>query len=121
MIPLLWTASVRLRSFLRRYMPSNIVLDLVRTRRGLKWGLPAMLLAIPYLALAYWFTTVIDSGGPGWLHLAVLICLWSVLKMLWIGPVSLILLVRARAHEWNARRVQRAPRRALTLSQSLRP
>lgn len=38
MIRLLWTASVETRYFLRRYMPSNIVLDLIRTRQGLKWG-----------------------------------------------------------------------------------
>ncbi len=36
----LWTASTHTNYFLRRYMPSNILLDLIRTRRGLKWGLP---------------------------------------------------------------------------------
>lgn len=36
MIRLLWAASVR--TFLRRYMPTNILLDLIRTRRGLKWA-----------------------------------------------------------------------------------
>jgi hypothetical protein len=54
MIRLLWTASVEVRYFLRRYMPSNIVLDLLRTRRGLKWGIPAMLLSVPYLVVAHW-------------------------------------------------------------------
>ena len=32
MIGLLWTASVETRYFLRRYMPSNRLLDLIRTR-----------------------------------------------------------------------------------------
>ena len=45
MIRLLWTASAEVRYFLRRYMPSNVLLDLIRTRKGLKWGMPAMLLA----------------------------------------------------------------------------
>lgn len=104
MIRLLWTASTEVRYFLRRYMPSNILLDLIRTRNGLKWGVPAMLLAAPYLGVAAWCTNLIESGGPGWLHLVVLICIWNAFKMLWIGPVSVVLLVRARAKERQARK-----------------
>ncbi len=44
-IRLLWTGSVLTRNFLRRYMPTNILLDSIRTPRGLKWGVPVMLLA----------------------------------------------------------------------------
>lgn len=40
MLRLLWAVSVRTRYFLQRYMPTNILLDLIRTRRGLKWGVP---------------------------------------------------------------------------------
>ena len=40
MIRLLWTASAEVRYFLRRNMPSNVLLDLIRTRKGLKWGVP---------------------------------------------------------------------------------
>ncbi len=109
MIRLLWTASTVVRYFLRRYMPSNILLDLIRRRNGLKWGVPAMLLAAPYLGVAAWCTTLIESGGPGWLHLVVLICIWNALKMIVIGPVSVVLLVRARAKERQARkRAERA-------------
>lgn len=54
---LLWAASARTRYFLRRYMPTNILLDLICTRRGLKWGIPAMLLAAPYLLAAGICTT----------------------------------------------------------------
>jgi hypothetical protein len=104
MIRLLWTASVEVRYFLRRYMPSNIILDLLRTRQGLKWGIPAMLLAVPYLIVAHWCTTLIGSGGPGWLHFVVLVCIWNALKMALFGPVSLVMLVKVRAHERRARR-----------------
>lgn len=103
MIHLLWELSAKARYFLRRYMPSNIVLDLIRTRQGLKWGVPAMLLAVPYLAIAVWCTGLIDNGGPGWLHLVVLVCIWDAFKMIVIGPVSVVLLARARAHENQAR------------------
>lgn len=104
MIRLLWSASTEVRYFLRRYMPSNILLDLIRTRNGLKWGVPAMLLAAPYLGVAAWCTALIESGGPGWLHLVVLVCIWNALKMVVIGPVSVVLLVKARAKERQARK-----------------
>lgn len=63
MIRLLVAASFHTRDFLRRYLPSNLLLDRIRTRNGLKWGLLAMLLAVPYFAAAYWCTTAI-AGGP---------------------------------------------------------
>lgn len=103
MLQLIWTASGRTRYYLRRYMPTNIALDLIRTRRGLKWGIPAMLLAGPYLYAASICTTILDNGGPGWLNLLVLLFIWNALKMLWIGPISLVLLARARAAEWRER------------------
>lgn len=104
MIRLLWTASTEVRYFLRRYMPSNILFDLIRTRNGLKWGVPAMLLAAPYLGVAAWCTNLIESGGTGWLHPVVLVCIWNALKMVVIGPVSVVLLVNARAKERQARK-----------------
>lgn len=106
MFRLLWIASIHTRTFMRRCMPSNIILDRVRTRRGLKWGPLAMLLAVPYIAVAYWLTVLIEAGSPGWLYLFAFICLWSALKMIWIGPVSLILLARTRLIERKARQCQ---------------
>ena len=105
MIRLIWTVSVHTRYFLRRYMPTNILLDAIRTRRrGLKWGIPAMLLAIPYLLIANVCVQLIEDDAPGWLHLAVLWAIWNMLKMLWIGPVSAVLLIRARVREAVATR-----------------
>ncbi len=104
MFRLIWIASIHIRYFMRRWMPSNILLDKIRTRRGLKYGVPAMLLAIPYLYLASLLAVIVRDGGPGWLNIFVLITLWSALKMLWIGPVSLILLARVRIHEHAERR-----------------
>jgi hypothetical protein len=107
-IRLLWAVSAHIRYYLRRYMPSNRLIDAIRTRQGLKWGVPAMLLAAPYFAAAYGCTVLLAHHGPGWLNLVILICVWSGLKMLWIGPVSLVLLARARAREAHARRTQGA-------------
>ena len=108
MIRQLWTLSVHTRAFLRRYMPTNILLNAIRTRRGLKWGVPAMLLAVPYLLAASTFTTLIADGGPGWLNFLVLLCLWNTMKFIIMGPVSVALLVRSRMREAIERRQARA-------------
>ena len=99
MFRLVWIASNHTRDILHRYMPTNIVLDRLRTRRGLKWGAPAMLLAIPYLAVANILTILIDRAAPGWSHLLVLLCIWNAFKLLVMGPVSVVMLVRARTAE----------------------
>ena len=100
MIRLLLAASVAISDYLRRYMPTNKIRDRVYTRDGLKWGIPAMLLAIPYFGIALWLARIIETGAPGWLNVAVLICLWCGFKMLWLGPISVVMLIRARIREW---------------------
>lgn len=104
MIRLLWVMSIRARYFLRRYMPTNILLDLIRTRRGLKWGIPAMLLAAPYLLAASICTNLIADDAPGWLNLLVILFIWNALKFLIMAPVSLVLLARVRVQEAVAAR-----------------
>jgi len=98
-LQLLWAVSARTRYFLRRYMPTNILLGAIRSRRGLKWGIPAMLLAAPYLLAASICTNLIADGGPGWLNLLVVLFIWNALKFLILGPFSLWLLTRARVAE----------------------
>ncbi|WP_179258134.1 sulfate permease [Enemella evansiae] len=104
MLRLIWNISIRIRVFLRTWMPTNILLDALRTRRGLKWGTPAMLLSVVYFAIAYWCTTLIDGGAPGWLHLIVLLCIYNAFKFLIYGPISLVRLVAVRRRERIARR-----------------
>lgn len=66
-----------------------------------------MLLAGPYLYAASICTTILDHGGPGWLNILVLLFIWNALKMLWIGPISLVLLARVRVREYRERRDMR--------------
>lgn len=108
----LWNASIRTRVFLRRWMPTNILLDKIRRRDGLKWGIPAMLVGVAYLAAAVGCVLLIDQGWPEALYLGFFLTLWNSLKFLLMGPVSVILLIRARTREAIARRW--APRQAAT-------
>jgi len=96
--------SIYVREFMRRYMPTNIVLALIRRRSGLKWGAPAMLIAVPYVMVASWCSTLVAEGGPGWLHLIILVCLWNAMKFVAMGPISLVLLLRYRRREAVERR-----------------
>jgi len=107
MFRLIWTLSVRTRDFLHHYMPSNRLLAAIRARRGLKWGLPAMLLAAPYILVATICSSLVANGGPRWLYLVVLWGCWNALKFILMGPVSVALLVRARIRESMIRRDQR--------------
>lgn len=63
-----------------------------------------MVLAVPYLLIASTLTALIDEGGPGWLHLMVLIAVWNAMKFAVMGPISVILLALARADEWRQHR-----------------
>ena len=108
MIRLLWALSAQARYYLRRYMPTNNLLDAIRTRRGLKWGTPAMLLAVPCILIANVCVQLIEDGAPGWLHPAVLWAICNMLKVLWIGPVSAVFLIRARVRESVTARRERA-------------
>ncbi|MCM1011769.1 sulfate permease [Brevibacterium sp. XM4083] len=99
MLRTILVTSIRTRGILRAWLPSNILLDVIRTRAGLKWGMPAMLIGGLYFAIAYWCTITIDNDGPGWLHLVFLVCVWSGFRFIIMGPVSLITLIAVRARE----------------------
>ncbi|MDZ5079162.1 sulfate permease [Nesterenkonia sp. HG001] len=104
MLRLLIVVSLHARNFLRCYMPTNILADAIRARRGMKWGPAVMLLAVPYFTAAIWLAGLIDRGAPGWLHLVVLLTIWNGFKMLWLGPASVAWLIRARLREAGAHR-----------------
>ncbi len=55
-----------------------------------------MSLAALYLLVASICTHVVADGGAGWLDLPVLLLVWNAFKLLIMGPVSLVLLLRIR-------------------------
>ncbi|EPR75417.1 hypothetical protein ADILRU_2283 [Leifsonia rubra CMS 76R] len=104
MLRIILVISIHLRNFMRRYMPTNILLDAIRTRRRLKLGAPAMLLAIPYLFAASTCTALIDGGASRWLYVVALVCIWNALKLIVIGPVSAVLLLQCKRSERQSMR-----------------
>jgi len=99
MFGLIWASVARTHFVLRRFMPTNILLDAIHTRRGLKWGVPAMLLAVPYGLGALLCLGLAEGEAPGWLYLVGLRLAWNALKFVVAGPVTLIRLARVRVHE----------------------
>lgn len=89
----------RIYAFFQRTMPTNILIRATHTRRGLKWGVPAMLLAVVYIVVAAVLAQWVASGAPGRINLLVLVCLWNSLKFVVNGPVTLTRLLRARSIE----------------------
>jgi hypothetical protein len=82
--------------YLRVYAPTNIALDYLRSRRGLKWALPASLV----LTAAYWgggyaVTSLIENGGPGWLNLLAALLAWNGLRFAMLGLWSPVLVAAA--------------------------
>jgi hypothetical protein len=89
----------RIYAFFQRTMPTNILLRATHTRRGLKWGVPAMLLAVVYIVIAAALAQWVVNGAPGWINLLVLVCLWNAVKFVVNGPITVVRIMRARAIE----------------------
>jgi hypothetical protein len=89
----------RIYAFLQRSMPTNILIRATHTRRGLKWGVPAMLLAVAYVVIAAALAQWVADGAPGWINLLVLLCLWNALKFFVNGPTTFVRLLRTRTLE----------------------
>jgi hypothetical protein len=104
MFGLIWGVTARSYYSLRRLMPTNVLLDAIHTRRGLKWGVPAMLLAVPYALAAVFCAGLVDGGGSGWLNMLALLFVWNAFKLLLTGPVTLLRLLRVRGREAQAKR-----------------
>jgi hypothetical protein len=104
MFGLIWAVTARTHYAVRRFMPTNIVLDAIHTRRGLQWGVLVMLLAVPYAFASVFCAGLVEAGGSGWLNLLALLFVWNALKLLVAGPVTLIRLLRVRGREAQARR-----------------
>lgn len=99
MICLIFGAVGRTFYVMRRFIPSLRLLARLRRRESLKWGIPAMLIAVPYLFVASTCVQIVADGGPGWLNLVVLWCLVVAITFVLNGPISLLRLATVRIGE----------------------
>lgn len=81
MFILAWHISVGIYNYLQAYAPTNIAIAWLRTCRGIKWAIPAALVATPlYGWAADALVDVLEHGGPPWLGFVAMLCLWNALK-----------------------------------------
>lgn len=99
MLRFIFAGVSRTYSILARYAPGPRLISRIRRRDGLKWGVPAMLVAAPYFLVANLVKTLIEGGGSAWLSLPLLWCLVMGLSFILLGPISVILLLIARFRE----------------------
>jgi len=110
MLALSMRLAIALHTFLQ-YAPTNLLLSRLRSRHGLKCGVPFTVLGAAHFLAAAILPTWLHGGGPAWLNLLVLLGLWNGLEFVVFGPLSLILLARARIAERRdeARRIKTEP------------
>ncbi len=83
----------------KRWLPSNHLTTLLRTRRGYRWGIPAVLFGVTYFVAGIACYGAVRLGHTEWFYLGMLICWWTALKLIAHGITATIRLLGARAHE----------------------
>ena len=83
----------------QRWLPSNRLVTLLRTRRGYRWGVPAVLLGAIYFVASIACYGAVQLGYTAWFYLAMLLCWWTAAKLVFNGIAATIRLLTARAHE----------------------
>lgn len=97
MLVLLWHVSAGIRRYLRAYMPTNVLLDRLRTPRGLRWAIPVALFMVPaYIFAASVAMTLVAEGGSGWPNLGVLVWMWDAMKLAWMALFSPVMILWGR-------------------------
>jgi len=99
MLTMLWNLSAALRGYMRFYMPTNRLVDWLRSPRGLHWAIPVSIAA----AVGYFYATGIcadlaQSPSLGWLNILVMLFFWNAVKFAWVALASpLRMLARRRS------------------------
>lgn len=106
MLTLCWSLSAAIYGFMQRYMPTNRVIAWLRTSRGFKWTIPVALITTPaYLFAMSLCLAIIETGGPGWLHLLFLWAFWNSAKFACMAILAPFLMAKIAAVRVRERRV----------------
>lgn len=85
---LVWRSVATVHGYVLAYAPTNIAIRYLRTQCGLKWAIPAAVVAVPgYLYLAWLMTVLIDRGASSWVLLVAFICFINACKF---GALALL-------------------------------
>lgn len=82
-----------------QHAPTNKLLHLLRSHRGLRWTVPAMLFGAAYVLAAAVLSGLIDRGAPDWLQVAVVLFVWNGIRLIAVGPVNLVRSVVTRLRQ----------------------
>ncbi|HEY0259481.1 MAG TPA: sulfate permease [Lacisediminihabitans sp.] len=102
--PSAFRAAASLYWLSQRWMPTNILVRRVRTRHGLRWGIPLALLGLLYAVGAVVCATLAQHGASGWWNLGFLLGLWNALKLVGNGLYATAGLLVVRVRESGQRR-----------------
>lgn len=103
MFILAWRLSASIYSYLQTYAPTNIAITWLRTRRGIKWAIPAALVVAPgYAWAADALVSVLDRGGPPWLGFFAMLCAWNALKFMLNALITPFTLAASRSRQRQA-------------------
>jgi hypothetical protein len=103
--------------------PTNLLIRRLRTRAGLRWGLPVVVVGYGYFYAAGGLLALIEAGHGDWLSLPAWVCIWNGMKLVFGGLFVTLKLPYVRAKENLAVRralreyraeVDRAERLAMT-------
>lgn len=78
-----------IRGYLAFYMPTNRLIDWLRSPPGLKWAIPVACVATPsYLMAMSACATLVERSAAGYLNVLVFLFAWNALKFAVMGAVS---------------------------------
>lgn len=97
MFRIFWHFSAAVHGYAGRYLPTNIAIQWLRNRRGLKWVVPVALVVVPgYLFAMSLCAALAARGGPGWLNGAVILLFWNAMKFAWMAALSPLKVIQCR-------------------------
>src|SRR3546814_12011240 len=106
MIVMILALSIRLAATIYgyhySYAPSNVLIRHLQRSSCRGWVVPisAALAAVCYLALVVGLTAAVESGGPSWLSLIVLPCVWNKISFAWLTSSSAVSTPTRLSRSW---------------------
>ena len=92
MLTMLWNLSAALRGYLRFYMPTNRLVDWLRSATGIRWAIPVTITAaVGYLYGMGICADLAHRPSLGWLNAFVMLFFWNAVKFVWLLLATLFL------------------------------